>query len=363
MRCSLPIWILVAVTTHYCEYTLGWVNTMSIYVHRPASASMTCHMVGSDENASLAAEVLRERAAKLRIEIAALEGKTVEQVEMEAREKRDAQTRTLQARNEARKASNPFDWGKTLEVPSTREEMITQAARAIQRAYTDGINRQTVRLALVSEGQSMQESNQWPGGAQQMSREAAQPLTRELLQELRVADDQLFPPERIRQQDIWDFDGSALLASEAKEGPKFDVQALVMPNTDVKYINDIEKIDKAMGDRLFLLVNPFWRNIDTWGINILAPGAKQKAKQVIFDKGYEETYVFLRFSVRGEECVAIRAYPYNWQIFAYLEDETGWERPVRLGSSQSEPKTTYITELINKRSEFKLSKTMRRFSR
>ena len=40
---------------------------------------------------------------------------------------------------------------------------------------------------------------------------------------------------------------------------------------------------------------------------------------MIFDRGFDETYVCMRFSVRGEDCVAIKAYPYDWQIFAYKE--------------------------------------------
>ena len=44
---------------------------------------------------------------------------------------------------------------------------------------------------------------------------------------------------------------------------------------------------------------------------------------MIFDRGFDETYVCMRFSVRGEDCVAIKAYPYDWQIFAYKEAPHG----------------------------------------
>jgi hypothetical protein len=310
-----------------------------------------------------AAKALREKAAQLRAEIAALEGKSVDQVEQEAKDKKDQALNAKSASLEARKApSKPVDYGKMMEVPTGSQDMVYQAARAVERAYADGIKRQTVRFVLLAEGQGVsQETNEWPGGSAQMYREAGKPLTSELLREIRLNTNVGSP--NVRAQDIWDFDGSAIHYAEAKDSAKDDVQAMVFANTDVKYLRDIDAIDKDMGDRLFLLVNPFWRNVESWGFNILAPGAKQKAQATIFDKGYDETYSLLRFSVRGEDCVALKAYPYDWQLYVYLENEMGWVTPIRLGSSKTEPKTDYVTDLINARPEFKLSKNMRQLSR
>jgi hypothetical protein len=153
-------------------------------------------------------------------------------------------------------------------------------------------------------------------------------------------------------------------------------QALVFANTDVKYTRDIQtllleqqKLKQQTGrvEPLLLLVNPFWRDIDSWGINILAPGAKRLAQQVIFSNDNSlatETYSCRRFQCRGEECIAIKAYPYDWQIFAYLEDGYGMMmNTIRLGECPDEPKTAFVTELLNGRSEFKLSRTMRQMRR
>ena len=307
-------------------------------------------------------EILREKAARLREEIAKLEGKTVEQVAKEAQDKKDAKIEADKKLEEIKGSTAPFDKGRMIDIPEDIDSMIFQAARAVEMAYKDGIKRQTVRLALVAEGDSFQELNQWPGGAQQMYREAAKPLTTALLGEINSSSKQVLPP-KVTAQDIWDFDGSALLTAEGHEGPQSDVQALVFANTDVKYIRDIATIDEGTGDRLFLLVNPFWRNVDSWGFNMLAPGAKAKAQSTIFDKGFDETYVYLRFSVRGEDCAAIKCYPYDWQIFAYREDDSGWERPIRLGTSKTEPKSDQITKLLNDRPEFKLTRTMRQLTK
>lgn len=307
---------------------------------------------------------LRDQAAKIRAEIAALEGKTVQQVQDEAQEKKqreqEAREVASRQRKETRAKQTPVDYGRMLEVPNTVDEMIRQASRSIEMAYKDGKSRQTVRLALVQPDQSTFELNQWPGGAQQMYREAAAPLTNDLLTSIKLGPSNL--PPKVSSQDIWDFDGSALHSGQSPDGAEYDLTAMVFANTDTKYIQDIESLHKSAQDRLLLLVNPFWRNIDSWGINLLAPKAKQQAQTVIFDRGFDQTYVFLRFSCRGEECVAIKAYPYDWQIFAYLEDGP-YTSTVRLGSSTSEPKSSYVTELLNDRPEFKLSKTMRQMNK
>lgn len=341
---------------------------------------------------------LLEKAAQLRAEIAKLENKSVEQVTQEAKDKKEELQLRQQKQKEklqqeqissSLKSNNtPENNGRFVYVPETIEEQIRQAQSAIERAFQDGITRQTVRLALLKENTVVSTNpEEWPGGAQQMYREAGRPLTEALLKEVCAITDlpgggenkeeneikmrnvggMRFSAPNVTSQDIWDFDGSGIVTSEAPEGSHGDVQAMVFPNTDVKYLNDIQTIDKAMGKRLFLLINPFWRNVDSWGFNILAPNAKQKAQQIVFDKGYDETYVLQRYSARGEQCVALKVYPYDWQLFAYKEEPSyGYngnmgmvETALRLGSSKEEPNSAMFTELLNQREEFKYSRTMR----
>lgn len=264
-------------------------------------------------------------------------------------------------------------------VPESREEQTRQAALAIERAFQDGITRQTIRLALIVENGSLSDDEEeWPGGSKQIYREAGRPLTEALLTEVRAIATNLqteeeknlskaghLPPQ-ITAQDILDFDGSAILTAQAQSGPSGDVQALVFANTDVTYLKNVKEISKNIGeDRLFLLINPYWKNIESWGFNILAPQGKRLAQETLFDNpngGYKETYVINRFSVRGENCLALKAYPYDWQLFAYLEDYSLGApvlTPIRLGTCTEAPTTALITELLNERKEFKLNKTMR----
>lgn len=339
--------------------------------YRPTRLSATADNDGDDKT-----KKMLEKAAQLRAEIAKLENKSVEEVTQEARDKKDAKEERRQLKQAASSLpaqAHPSDDGRFIAVPETVEEQIRQAARAVERAYADGMTRQTVRLALIKDGQPVSaDVEAWPGGAKQMYNMAGKPLTEDLLKEVRAVPpsqrsdksvDSFLPPT-VTAQDIWDFDGSALITAEAAGGPGADVQALVFPNTDVKYLKDMNTIDQAMEDRLFLLVNPFWRDVESWGFNILAPNGKKMAQQTIFDKGYDETYVLQRFSARGERCVALKMYPYDWQLYAYRENDdyrlTGIpEVSIRLGSSKEEPRSAMFTELLNEREEFKYSRNMR----
>jgi hypothetical protein len=215
------------------------------------------------------AKALLERVKKMREEIASLEGRSVSEVEKEAEEKsrfkrerleKDAAER-LERKNAPKVKSTD---GRFLEVPHVFDDQVQQAAGAVKRAFKDGISRQIVRFALFPEDEALNEKDRlWPGGAQQMYREAAGPLTQSLLRAVGTTED--FRKPNVTTQDIWDFDGTALVTAECSTGPQDDVQALVFPNTDNKYTRDIQEIDKAMKDRLFLLVNPFWRNVESWG--------------------------------------------------------------------------------------------------
>lgn len=349
--------------------------------HAIGSSSTPATALFSSTDTNDEATRLIEKAAALRAEIAAMEGKTVAEVEGEAREKKQGEIKRREESEARRKVeraeyeANNKNNGQFMDVPSTPDDMIRQASQSVERAFKDGITRQTVRFALIREDQFVNDDNEWPGGAQQMAREAGKPLTKELLRQVRAPtkdlenDTLIRMPPTIQEQDIWDFDGSALFTAEAKAGANGDIQAMLFANTDVKYTNDIESIDKAMGDRLFLLINPFWRNLESWGINIMAPGAKKKAEEVIFTPGYDETYSLLRFSCRGEECVGVKAYPYDWQLYAYREDENAYvggapmETALRLGSCVNEPNSTYVTSLLNERPEFETTRQMRALRR
>lgn len=319
------------------------------------------------------ASILLEKVTKMRAEIAALEGKSIQEVQEEAQERKKLTTRkTVENKSTDPMKKKGKKWGATKpDLPEDNLSQIVQAAGAVERAQRDGLSRQLVRFALIPEGDTMYDMQEWPGGPQQISREAGVPLTVALLKELKMKG-AASESGQVYVQDILDFDGSAWVTKRASlplaEKTQDDVvKAMVLANTDDKYINDIRSTDENFivdgddDDKLFLLVNPFWRNLESWGFNIFSPNAKKNAQKHIFDRGFQnETYAFNRFSARGELCAALKVYPFDWQMFAYLEDDYyGGEYPIYLGQSEEEPSySQYVTQL-NEREEFKLSKNMR----
>jgi hypothetical protein len=217
--------------------------------------------------------------------------------------------------------------GSFLEVPATFDDMVRQAARVVERAFKDGKTRQTVRFNLVTEEQSAVDKNEFPGGSRQIYRESGNPLTTALLREIRAptkdldsVNEQRRLPPTIKAQDLWDFDGSALHTAEAAEGASADVQALVFPNTDVKYIDDIEKISEAMGPRLFLLVNPSWRDIESWSFNMTlqamlsSPSGRLEMKR----RWPLRATMFVTFRWRSVSTTKRRAVVLEWTVLVLL---------------------------------------------
>lgn len=344
------------------------------------ASSSTRHLSAADDEVQkllAQAKQLKEEARRRREEVAMMTGQSSDDMEREVgqekrwvRERRAIEEKARSEREEVGRRNR----AAILPVPDDAEAQVQQAAAAVERAFKDGIARQTVRFALLEEDEAMSgDVNEWPGGVQQMYRRAGRPLAESLLREVRAyahaereeAPPSNMPPE-VTAEDIWDFDGSAILSAKAAGGSHGDVTAVVFPNTDMKYLDVISSLANNVGeDRLLLLVNPFWKNVESWGFNILAPNGKRRAQEAIFDEGYDVTYAALRSSVRGEDCVALKAYPYDWQMYAYREDPAwfGRERPVWLGSSKEEPRSAQIAALLNDLPEFRMSKNMRQMQR
>lgn len=380
---ALSILVITTSILRSFSFSYGVRNTRLVkFVSRPMFSRFFVRPGhGERSNASIKAlhlssedevQALLEKAKKLREEAAAMSGKTLEEIEEESkREKRQMEERkhdlTEISRNKSQAGAGAVS--RIVPVPEDARLQVQQAASAVERAFKDGIVRQTIRFALITDDEEMSgELNEWPGGAKQMFREAGRPLTEALLREVNVdSSGQSNLPPTITTKDIWDFDGSAIISSKTGSQHRGgDVTALVFPNTDSKYLRDIETIDGDVGpDRLFLLINPFWRNVESWGFNILQPNGKKRAQEVVFDNGYDITYAVLRFSARGEDCIALKAYPYDWQMYAYREDPSWFNRriPIWLGSSREEPTSSQFTELLNSRPEFKMSKNMRQMQR
>ena len=190
--------------------------------------------------------------------------------------------------------------------PSSQSSVVKQAAAAITRAYQDGkINKQTVRLPLSDAMYSDKEEGfvatraiGWQGGPQETIRFLA-PISSSVLRGIKTTGDENTGGlvARVSEQILLDYDGSVLQTAEHPAGAIYDIQALLQANTDNYYLDTIQKIEEQFSDtpgkkakRLFLLVNPAWRDRSSWGFF-----GGQRAQELIFgwQGGPQETIRFL----------------------------------------------------------------------
>lgn len=208
--------------------------------------------------------------------------------------------------------------------PSSQASVIKQASNAITRAYRDGgINKQTVRLPLSDTMYSDKEEGfvatraiGWQGGPQETIRFLA-PICSDVLRGIKTAgeDNTAGLVARVSEQILLDFDGSVLQTAEHPAGALYDAQALLQANTDEYYLETVRKVEEQFSDtpgkakRLFLLVNPAWRDKSSWGFF----GGK-KAQELILDR-YATTYAVDEFIVAGERVGLLKCWPKPWAVY------------------------------------------------
>ena len=160
----------------------------------------------------------------------------------------------------------------------------------------------------------------WQGGPQETYR-YLYPLVSNLLKSIKTTDNTGGLAIKVTDQILLDFDGSALQTSEHPAGPLYDVQALLQPNTDGYYLKTIEKIEEQFSNtegkpkRLFLLVNPAWRDSSSWGFF----GAK-KAQELILNR-YETTYAVDQFVVKGRKVSLLKCWSEDWVLFVGNDED------------------------------------------
>ena len=172
--------------------------------------------------------------------------------------------------------------GNDLVMPFTFNDMIKEASSAISDASAQGINRQIIRILLPRDPESgnlgqyfeddveVESKNtqnlllappdeSWQGGIMQLYR-AAMPTCKEILRRIggEVAG---VPPKIVEDRGIDEsgVDGVGLLMSQQND-PKDDVSCFVQPLQET--VGAIESISAQAGDRLCIIMNPQWRNVD-----------------------------------------------------------------------------------------------------
>ena len=161
------------------------------------------------------------------------------------------------------------------------------------------------------------------------------PIVSNLLPRIRTANNTAGLNVKVSEQILLDFDGSSLQTSEHPAGALYDIQALLQPNTDGYYIKTIRAIEEQFcntkkadkPNRLFLLVNPAWRDRSSFGIF----GA-QKAQELILDR-YETTYALDQFIVRGRQISLLKCWSCDWGLYAAVNESKDENEPAELITS------------------------------
>ena len=136
-----------------------------------------------------------------------------------------------------------------------------------------------------------------------------------LLKQIKTTDNTGGLTIKVSEQILLDFDGSSLQTAEHPAGALYDIQALLQPNTDGYYLKTIETIERQFSNtegkakRLFLIINPAWRDKSSWGVF----GAK-RAQELILDR-YETTYAVDQFVARGRKVSLLKCYQEDWIMF------------------------------------------------
>jgi hypothetical protein len=248
-------------------------------------------------------------------------------------------------------------------LPDSGTALARQAATAIVSAFQDGIHRQTIKLPLSEsmykekeEGFVADRAIGWQGGPQETYR-YLQPLATTVLKEVStrsaaegsVSSSSGGLVAKVSEQVLLDFDGSSLLTAEHPAGPLYDIQAILQPNTDDYYSTKIAQIEQLFSDtpgkakRMFLIVNPAWRDRSSWGF---FGGAR--AQEQILDR-YETVYALEQFVVRGYKVSLLRAWPHDWAAFwtpmPYDNDNDG-RRPRLIGTFSKRPEYDELDSLL-----------------
>ncbi len=226
-------------------------------------------------------------------------------------------------------------------LPRSPDDVVRQAANSITKAYECGIYLQTIRLPLSEaiygdkeEGFVADRAIGWQGGPSETYRYLS-PMVSNLLPRISTSNNTAGLAIKVTEQILLDYDGSSLQTSEHPAGALYDIQALLQPNTDGYYIKTIQTIEEQFcntnkpdkPNRLFLLVNPAWRDKSSFGFF----GAAKKAQEMILDR-YETTYAIDQFIVRGKQISLLKCWYSDWGLYV-SKDEKDKSVPAELIAS------------------------------
>lgn len=259
-------------------------------------------------------------------------------------------------------------------VPLSLTSMIKDVADAMRMASDEGIKRQIVRILLPRDPKSgnlgsffednigMNDQNlilsppdeTWQGGILQLYR-SAEPTSREILRRL-SGDVGGVPPKIIEDRSVDEsgVDGVGLLMTQSRD-PIDDISCFVQPLQET--VGAIESISKQAGERLVVLVNPQWRNVDdaldaasrkegVFGTFASFLGGKGNSLRRLDDAGFQNVYTIEGYVCKGGNVRLVKRFDSDWIVFAENDSETDY---ITLGSMKTRPTYQDVEKMLDDR--------------
>lgn len=265
-----------------------------------------------------------------------------------------------------------IDPTEAVTMPLTFDDMVTEAADACKSAFDAGTKRQIVRILLPRDSSSgdlglyvesdanvsmkkafglrddvvlVPPDETWQGGIMQLYRAAA-PTCTEILR-LIGGDGRNtagVPPRIVEDRSIDEsgVDGCGVLMTQSSSA-KDDVSCFVQPTQEI--IRTIESISEQAGERLVMLVNPQWRNIDDaldsasknggiFGTVASFLGGKGTVLTTLDNLGYDTAYCIEGYVCKGGNIRLVKKFDSDWVVFAENDSLTDY---IRVGTSKNRP--------------------------
>jgi len=259
-----------------------------------------------------------------------------------------------------------------ISVPLSFDAMVRDTSNAMEQAYEQGITRQIIRVLLPRDpnsanlGNYIEESDatmntrdmvlvptdeSWQGGIMQLYRAAA-PTCREVLRSFSKGTAGV-PPKIVEDRSIDDsgVDGVGLLMTQNRDAAD-DVCCFIQPMQET--VDAIEKISKEAGDRLVVMVNPQWRQVDdaldsasknggVFGSLAGFLGGKGGSLRRLDENGFKSVFSIEGYICKGRNVRLVKRFDSDWVIFAENDGETDF---LRIGESESRPTYQEVDALM-----------------
>jgi|Transcript_1649 hypothetical protein len=264
------------------------------------------------------------------------------------------------------------DLNNSLVMPMTFDDMVNQASAAMKDAYAAGMKRQTLRvllprapdngdLGMYFESDANIDSRDlvlapsdetWQGGIMQLYRAAA-PTAGAILKKFAPTEGNL-PPRLVEDRSVDDsgVDGIGLWMSQ-NTSPADDVSCFVQPSQET--VDAVETISKQAGDRLVMLLNPQWRNVDdaldtaskqsgVFGSFASFLGGKGNSLRRLEEMGFDNVYTIEGYVCKGGNIRLLKRFGSDWIVFAENDSLTDY---IKVGTSKTRPTYQEVDKILD----------------